>query len=97
MIPKNPKTLSRQVALLAASHQIRMSRPHNVGPNTAAIQYFAAPSSNRPGPNRAPSIRATSVTAGQVRNGRKLRGGALSVGVGAMVSPGFAVGSFMIP
>src|SRR5436190_10914256 len=92
MIPRKPKSLSRQVALLAVSHQIRMSRQHNIGPNTATIQYFEAPSSNSAGPNRAANIRTTRSTAGQVRNERNFRGSAVSV---IMVSSELLVESFM--
>src|SRR5258706_11306238 len=69
-----------------------MSRQHNSGPNTAAIQYFDAPCSNSAGPNRAPSISTTRSRAGQVRNGRNFRGTAVSV---VIVSPELVVESFM--
>src|SRR5205085_10233914 len=38
MIPRKPKTRSRQVARLAASHQIRISKQHRIGPKTEIIQ-----------------------------------------------------------
>ena len=68
--PRKPNNLSRQVARLAASHQISKSRQANSGPKTATIQYFAAPSSEMPGPNRAASIRRASRNAGQALSGR---------------------------
>src|SRR4051794_39106310 len=68
--PRKPNTLSRQVARLAASHQISKRRQANSGPKTATIQYFAAPSSKKPGPNRAASISKASKTAGQALSGR---------------------------
>ena len=69
MNPK-PNNLSRQVARLAASHQISKRRQLNSGPKTATIQYFAAPSSEMPGPNRAASISRASKNAGQALSGR---------------------------
>lgn len=39
-------------------------------PKTATIQYFAAPSSERPGPNRAASISRASRNPGQALSGR---------------------------
>src|SRR4051812_5985976 len=90
IIPSKPNSLSRHVALLAASHQIRISTQHNSGPNTAAIQYFDPPCSNSEGPNRAPSISTTNSTAGQVRNGLNFRGTAASV---LIVSPELVVES----
>src|SRR6266568_4416901 len=68
--PRKPNNLSRQVARLAASHQISKRRQPNSGPKTAIIQYFAAPSSEMPGPNRAASIRTASRNAGQALSGR---------------------------
>src|SRR5438477_12775717 len=68
--PRKPNNLSRQVARLAASHQISKSRQPNSGPKTATIQYFAAPSSKIPGPNRAASITEASRNAGQALSGR---------------------------
>src|SRR4051812_12877767 len=49
--PKTPNPLPRHVARLAATHQITKSKQHSSGPNTEAIQYFAEPFSNSPGPN----------------------------------------------
>src|SRR6266542_2967398 len=68
--PRKPNNLSRQVARLAASHQISKRRQPNSGPKTATIQYFAAPSSERPGPNRAPSIGKATRNAGQALIGQ---------------------------
>ena len=68
--PRKPNNLSHQVARLAASHQISKRRQPNSGPKTATIQYFAAPSSEMPGPNRAASIRRPSRNAGQALSGR---------------------------
>src|SRR5207249_8896812 len=68
--PRKPNNVSRQVARLAASHQISKRRQLNSGPKTATIQYFAAPSSERPGPNRAATIRRASRNAGQALSGR---------------------------
>src|SRR5438309_7583809 len=68
--PREPNTLSRQVARLAASHQISKRRQPNSGPKTPTIQYFAAPSSEMPGPNRAASISRASRNAGQALSGR---------------------------
>src|SRR5712672_699385 len=67
--PRKPNNLSRQVARLAASHQISKSRQPNNGPKTATIQYFV-PSSEMAGPNRAASIRRASRNAGQALSGR---------------------------
>src|SRR5439155_12201255 len=72
--PRKPNNLSRQVARLAASHQISKRRQPNSGPKTATIQYFEAPSSEMPGPNRAASIRRASRNAGQARSGRNRLG-----------------------
>src|SRR5438445_2404682 len=68
--PRKPNNLSRQVARLAASQQITKRRQPNNGPKTATIQYFAAPSSEMPGPNRVASIRRASRNAGQALSGR---------------------------
>src|ERR1043166_3239594 len=68
--PRNPNNLSRQVARLAASHQINKKRQPRSGPKTDTIQYFAAPSSKTPGPNRAASIRTGSKNAGHALSGR---------------------------
>src|SRR6266436_8951816 len=68
--PRKPNKLSRQVARLAASHQIIKRTQPNSGPKTATIQYFAAPSSEMPGPNRVASISRASRNAGQALSGR---------------------------
>src|SRR6267378_3764916 len=68
--PRKPNNLSRQVARLAASHQISKRRQPNSGPKTATIQYLAAPSSEMPGPNRVASIRRATRNAGQALSGR---------------------------
>src|SRR5258708_40241716 len=68
--PRKPNNLSRQVARLAASHQISKRRQPNIGPKTDTIQYFVAPSSEMPGPNRAASISRASRNAGQALSGR---------------------------
>src|SRR5438105_6063022 len=70
--PRKPNNLSRQVARLAASHQISKRRQPNSGPKTATIQYFAAPSSEMPGPNRVASISRASRNAGQALSGRNV-------------------------
>src|SRR6266436_4870013 len=68
--PRKPNKLSRQVARLAASHQITKRRQPNNGPKTDTIQYFAAPSSEMPGPKRVASIRRATRSAGQALSGR---------------------------
>src|SRR5438128_2349515 len=70
--PRKPNNLSRQVARLAASHQISKRRQPNSGPKTATIQYFEDPSSEMPGPNRAASISRASRNAGQALSGPNL-------------------------
>src|SRR5690242_9659558 len=72
MIPRKPKTRSRQVARLAASHQITRSRQHNSGPKTATIQYFVAPPSETLGPYRAATIRTANTRAGHALSGRNV-------------------------
>ena len=70
-IPRKPDSRSFQVARLALSHQINMSKEHKRGPNTATIQCLESPPSSSVGANLAASISALKRTAGQMRSARK--------------------------
>jgi hypothetical protein len=70
--PRKPNNRSRQVARLAASHQMSRRRQQRRGPKTEIIQYFAIESAETSGPNLPASMSSANNTAGHALNGRNV-------------------------